>query len=266
MNRRFVLATAAFLFAAAAAPAQETDAIRVYLAGESSTIEPALDWAGWGIFVLVDDPGGADVLVLNGVIPDAAQIRKRLDEAAGLVLILGPEISPEEFTRATGVEAELQAAEDPVYPAPAAVYDGSVDWGIDWTSSPAVLDRSLVLTPLSTVRPFISGSDDDQWLIWGLPEGNNFVVDVYLGKDENPEFRGWEYYHYLIYQLVVRAAGREPMEYAEYPGAILPRGTSNDALIFVLGILAVVAVSVAVVVWRVRHTPPDENPQDNRQD
>jgi hypothetical protein len=264
MRRSIVLLVTA-VFLTAAAPAQESGLLRVYVAGESSTVSPALDWAGWGIFVLVDDPAQADVLLLNGEIPDADLVRKKLSEEAGLVLILGPQISSAEFTRATGVEAELQPAEDPVHPLPAAVSGESVDWQIDWESAPAVEERSLVLTPLSTVRPLISASEDGQWLIWGLPGETAFVVDFFLGQDDNPQFRDWEYYNYLIYQLVIRAASREPLGYAEYPGAIIPGSTGSDALIFGLVILVVAGLIVLFIVrrtqWIVPEEPPESDPQ-----
>jgi hypothetical protein len=51
------------------ARARASDAVRVYIAGDSATVRPALDLAGRGAFTVVVDPLQADVLVLNGKIP-----------------------------------------------------------------------------------------------------------------------------------------------------------------------------------------------------
>ncbi len=192
MHRCIIPLFAAVLLFAEAVPARASTGLRVYIAGESSTVYPALDWAGWGVFILVDDPARADVLLLNGAIPDAGLVRTRLAGGAGLVLILGSEITSTAFLEATNVEATLQPADDPVHPVELAVPGEPMRWQIEWNQSPPVRERSRVMTPISSVQPLLSASEDGDWLIWSLPGGKAFIVDIFLGKDDNPEFREWE--------------------------------------------------------------------------
>jgi hypothetical protein len=204
-----------FLALVEASPARTSTELRVYIGGESSTVYPALDWAGWGVFILVDDPDRADVLLLNGTIPDPGRVRSRLEEGAGLVLILGPQISSEQFSQATNVPVTLEPADAAVHPVEIPLLGDNFQWRIEWDTAPAVRERSRVMTPVSSVQPRIAGREDGDWLIWSLPGGTAFIVNFYLGKEENAAFRGWEYYYYLIYSLVARAGGREPLDFAE---------------------------------------------------
>jgi hypothetical protein len=245
-----------------ASPARASAELRVYIGGESSTVYPALDWAGWGVFILVDDPDRADVLLLNGAIPDPERVRSRLEAGAGLVLILGRQISSEQFSRATNVPVTLEPADAAVHPVEIAVVGEDFQWQVEWETAPAVRERSRVMTPVSSVQPLVAGRDDGDWLIWSLPGGTAFIVDFYLGMEENTAFRGWEYYNYLIYSLVARAGGREPLDFAEYPGAVLPGTSGSGPLLFALALLAAVGLTVFFVVRRLRAAPP-EGPNSN---
>jgi hypothetical protein len=246
------------------ASAQESGLLRVYIGGEESTVYPALNWAGWMVFVLVDAPDDADVLLLNGTIPDADTVHGRLEEGAGMVLILGPDITSEQFTQATGIPVTLEPADDPVHPREPLVFGEPVLKQIPWSRAPMLRERSRVMTPVSSVTPMISGTEDGDWLIWSLPGGTVFIVDFHLGKADNSDFREWEYYNYLIYQLVVRAGGREPLDYAEYPGAILPAASGNGPLLFTLALLVAVGLLVFFVIRRLSTTPPEETSESLR--
>jgi hypothetical protein len=255
-----LLLPACLLLAAKPASAQETGLLRVYLAGESSTVYPALNWAGWMTFVIVEEGQEADVLLLNGVIPDPDLVRVRLAEGAGLVLILGPDVSSETFTRATNVPVTMEPADNPVRAREAAVSGEPVLTQVEWDSAPPLRERSRVMTPVSSVQPLVSSAEDGDWLIWSLPGGTAFIVDFHLGKGDNAEFRKWNQYNYLIYQLVARAGGQAPLDFAEYPGAVLPGASGNGPLLFALGLLGAVGLAVLIVIFRLRSTPPETPP------
>ncbi len=65
-------------------------------------------------FRLVSDPAQADVLVLNGAIPDPEGLAARVREGAGLVLILGPDLSARDVEALLGFPVALTAREEPL--------------------------------------------------------------------------------------------------------------------------------------------------------
>ena len=177
-----------------------------------------------------------------------------------MVLVLGPDISSAQFAQITDIPVTLEPVDDPVRPREPAVFGEPVLKEIPWSRAPALRERSRVMTPVSSVEPLVSGTENGDWLIWRLPGGTVYIVDFYLGKDDNSAFREWEYYNYIIYQLVERAGGREPLDYAEYPGAVLPAASGNGPLLFILALLVAVGWVVFFVVRRLSTTPPETPP------
>ncbi len=246
------------LLLAKTSPADASGALRVFIAGESSTVRPALDLAGGGAFVLVDDPSRADVLLLNGAIPDAEAVRARLAEGVGLVLVLGPEISSAKFTEATTVDAALQPADAAVSLVDVAVTGEPIRRQIVWNGAPQVRERSRVEVSLSSVQPLVVAYEDGDWLIWRLQSGNAFIVNFYLGKDDNSQFREWAYYNYLIYHLVMRAGGRTPLDFADYPGSPVPHDAERNGLLIAMAMLVAAAFAVFFFVRRYSLRHPEE--------
>ncbi len=233
-----------------ATPARASDAVRVYIAGDSSTVRPALDLAGRGVFVVVDDPLQADVLLLNGKIPDPALVISRLSVGAGLVLILGPEITADAFRTATGIPVEFQSVDTAVSLAVVSRIGDPISRQIVWNGAPQVRARDQVLTPISSVQPLVTGYENGDWLIWSNSARKTFVVDFFLGADDNPQFRDWAYYNYLIYHLVTRAAGRTPDDFAVYAGSPVPHAAERNGLLAVMALLVVATFAVFVFVRR----------------
>jgi hypothetical protein len=56
---------------------------------------------------LVCDVSTADVYVLNGSAPDGSAIRTRVEQGAGMVLILGEKLSSSQLNSLLGVNASL---------------------------------------------------------------------------------------------------------------------------------------------------------------
>jgi O-antigen/teichoic acid export membrane protein len=244
------------LLFAAPQRADASAAIRVFIAGDSSTVRPALELAGEDAFLFVDDPAEADVLVLNGVIPDPAVVRARLEAGAGLVLILGPDISSEEFTGACGVAAAFTRTDDPVSLMEVPI-DDPIGRQIIWNGAPQVRERNRTETPISSVQPLVTGYEDGSWLIWRLQRDNAFIVNVFLGKDENPQFREWAYYNYLIYHLAMRAGGRPPLDFADYPGSPVPHEAQRDALLAAMALLVALSFCAFFAVRRYSKRHPE---------
>jgi len=131
-------------------PVDASAAVRVFLAGESSTVRPALELAGGDAIVFVEDANSADVILLNGVIPGAEAVRTRLEEGAGLVLILGPDISASDFTGLCGVPVAFTRTDEPASLV-AVPIDDPLRRQIVWNGAPQVRERNLVVTPISSV-------------------------------------------------------------------------------------------------------------------
>jgi O-antigen/teichoic acid export membrane protein len=238
------------------ATAQASAALRVFIAGEASTVRPALELAGGDAFVLVDSPNDADVLLLNGVLPDPEGIRARLGKGTGLVLILGPDVSAEAFADATGVKVALAQSDAPVSLVALPIED-PIGRQIVWNGAPQVRERDLVEMPVSAVQPLVTGYEDGSWLVWRLQSGNAFVVDFFLGKSDNPQFREWAYYNYLIYHLVTRAGGRTPLDYADYPGSPVPHDLERNILLIVMALLIAVSFAAFFFVRRYSKRHPE---------
>jgi len=238
------------LLLARATPVRASDAIRVYIAGDASTVRPALDLAGSGAFVITSDPAQADVLLLNGEIPDPELVNNRLQNSVGLVLILGPDISADAFGAATGIPVQFQPADAAVSFQDISRINDPISRQIVWNGAPQVRERRTVETPISSVQPLVNGFEDGSWLIWSIPARNTFVVNFFLGAENNPQFRDWAYYNYLIYHLVTRAAGRTPEDFAQYPGSPVPHAAERNILWIILAILIAATFAVFAAVRR----------------
>src|SRR5512145_1642756 len=89
-------------------PAFASNTIRIFYAGDpESSIRTALGLAPEGTFTFVDDPSQADVLVLNGNIPQSDDMIQRLSEGAGLLLILGENTTQEQVSAVLRIPVEM---------------------------------------------------------------------------------------------------------------------------------------------------------------
>ncbi len=171
-------------------------------------------------YTLVDDSDKAEVFVLNGEIPDANLIASKLQDGAGLVLIAGREMSFRELEvlfkyPVTGlglIENPATLVADEVY--------GKGDpliTEINWNDAPQIRERAVILTSApgkQFVR--IDGFVEVFLGTIGRDSERKFAIDAFLDEQHNLQFQEWKYFNYLIYHLVERAAGSEPMSYADY--------------------------------------------------
>ncbi len=234
-----------------ASPASADSTLRVYYAGEAGSVTTALGLAG---FSIVDDPAQADVLVLNGVIPDPQAAAAQIERGAGLVLILGPGLSAADVETVTGVRLALTPRSEAVSPIELDVED-SVTRDIIWNGAPQVRDRFQVDTPSSSVQPLVVGYETGEWLLWQARPGV-YVFNVFL-DDVNPQIQDWAYYNYLIYHLVTRAAGRTPLSFADYPASPVPHARERNILFVIMALLLTTVVVVFLLVRRYSRNHPE---------
>lgn len=205
-------------------PASADSSLRVYYAGEEGSVKTALELAD---FTFVDDPAQADVLVLNGLIPDPAAAAAQIERGAGLLLIFGPALTADDVTTVTGLPLTLTLRSQPVSPIELDVED-TITRDIIWNGAPQVRDRFEVQTPLSSVQPLVTGYETGEWLLWQARPGV-YIFNVFL-DDVNPQIQEWAYYNYLLYHLVERAAGQTPLSFADYPASPVPHERDRNLL------------------------------------
>ena len=238
----FPLLVVALLFLAVS-PASADTTLRVYYAGAEGSVTTALGLAG---FSRVNDPAQADVLVLNGVIPDPATAAAQIERGAGLVLILGPELTAADVEAVTSIPLTLTRRDDAVSLVELDV-DDSLTRDVVWNGAPQVRDRFQLETPVSSVQPLVTAYETGEWILWQARPGV-YILNIFL-DDVNPQIQEWAYYNYLIYHLVTRAAGQTPLSFAGYPASPVPHARERNILFAVMTLLL---VTVAVVFWLVR--------------
>ena len=232
-------------------PAFASNSIRVYYSGTAdSSVRAALELAPTGTFTFVDDPAQADVFVLNGNIPQTDAITKRLNEGAGLVLILGEAMSREGVSSILQFPVELSKADNAISLTNINVNDPLVK-EIIWNGAPQVRERYDIRTPISAIQPLVTSYETGEWVLWSAHGGKDFIFNAFLNK-ANPQIQEWAYFNYLIYHMTVRAAGQAPLSFADYPASPVPHALERDILWVVMGLM--IASTTIAFIWVRRYS------------
>jgi len=243
----------AFLFALAT-PAFASDNLSVYYFGDpNSSVLGALELAG---FTFVDDLEQADVILLNGYLPNVAEVASRVEAGVGLVLIMGSQVWFADVETVLGFPVELERRDTPVSLTEIKIND-PLTTEIIWNSAPQIRERVQTTTPISAVQPFVTAYEDDSWILWQV-RPNILVVNVFLENEEtNPQIQQWAYYNYLIYHLATRAAGQTPLSFEDYPGSPVPHTAERNALWGILGLLILTTFGAFFWVRRYSQNHPE---------
>lgn len=255
MQRRILLLITVALLLAVAQPVAAQDALRVYYAGPDDGVRTALNLAAdpavnsAGAFLLVPDPAQADVLVLNGTLPDRDATLQRLWEGAGLVLILGPDLSADDVSRLLGAPVYLEpAGADALSLSPIKRNGDPLLEQIEWTSAPQVRERLLFRGEKAALDPLVEGFGDASLILGAIPVEDGYLLTPFLGE-ANTQLQAWAYFNYLVYHLVARAGGASPLGYADYGGSPVPHARERAVL---FGSLAGMLLLAIVAFWLVR--------------
>jgi O-antigen/teichoic acid export membrane protein len=273
-----LLVTAALLLACAlptAAVAGPTDGqgfaaeptagpLRVYYAGPDGAVRTALELAADPAlnperpFELVADPAGADVLVLNGTVPDPERLADLVRQGAGLVLILGPELPAGAVEALLGVPVSLERRDDPLGLVAAAGASDPLLSEIQWTSAPQVRERLALSSPASDLQSLVLGFEDQSLAVSTrqVGQGRAYVLAPFLDA-ANPQLQGWAYFNYLVYHLVERAAGRSPLSFAGYGGSPVPHARERAVLFAALGGMLLLSLLAFWLVRRYSRAHPE---------
>jgi len=245
--------------------------------GPNGAVRQALDVAvGAGQVRLVDSLADAGVVVVcdAALSPEEAEAIGRAvhgtlrvgDESKGLVVFLGPHLQPPTLNallqRPAVITVEprddaraLVPASPPADPADAVLLDE-----IAWNSAPQVRERSRV-TGIAGLNPLVATVGDDEVVLGAvLPPtlrpppyqgggrgGQAYLFTAWLPDGEtspNVQFQQWAYFNYLVYALTVRAAGAQPLGYESYPGAPVPQGLAQWAIVGLVALMFLTTVSI----------------------
>ena len=258
MRRSISVLFVLFMLFSFVTPAQASSTIRIFYSGpETNGVHTALTLAPKGTFIFVTDPAQADVFVLNGSIPDPAAVAARLNAGAGLLLILGPDLTAKTVQTALGVPLTLEPRNDAVSLTNLPLDDPLVKQ-IIWNGAPQVRERSNIVTPMSSVQPLVTAYEDGEWVLWSAHGGKVFIFNAFLTNGFNPQIQEWAYFNYLIYHLVVRAAGQNPLSFADYPASPVPHTTERNILLGFMGLVLVTTFAAFFFVRRYSLRHPEE--------
>jgi hypothetical protein len=110
---------------------------------------------------ITDDPAQADVFLLNGILPangDLSLIAESIQSGAGLILILGPELSARDVSTLLGEPVLLEQQERATSLANVKHNEDPILKQIVWTSAPQVRERFVIA---SNLTPLVIGFEDN---------------------------------------------------------------------------------------------------------
>jgi O-antigen/teichoic acid export membrane protein len=268
MRKALVAALTILVLFSFAVPASAGNSINIFYAGpKDGGVYTALTLAPRGTFTFVDDPAVADVFVLNGSIPQPAAVSARVQAGAGLVLFMGPGITAADIETATGIPLQLEMKTDAVSLTTIKI-DDPLDKQIIWNGAPQVRDRMDVTTVLSSVQPLVTAYENGSWVLWRGNNPNIYFFNAFLASvtdpatqktvTMNPQIQEWAYFNYLVYHLVERAAGQEPLSFADYPASPVPHAFDRNLLLLLMAAIIITTFVTFYFVRRYSLNHPEE--------
>lgn len=262
MRKVFLLLLIFTYILVSVSPARAQNTILIYYAGSEGGLSQSLQLPG-NSFQRVPDLDQAQVLILNGVIPDPTQVADRVRQGAGLILIMGPDLSARQVEELFGGSITLTHQTEPLSLVTSAQSTDPLLKEIVWTSAPQVRERSSLSTIDSdalpaNLKPLVVGFEDNSLVLGNgsLGKGQVFLFTPYL-NGVNPQIQGWAYFNYFVYNLVTRAAGLAPLSFADYPDSPLPHQIERFAIIGLMAFLLVLSFTAFLFVRRYSLAHPE---------
>lgn len=257
----------AFLILPTVAHADEPP-IMVHYIGPSDAVQRMLELAP--SLEVTEYLDAAQVIVLNDGRLDSdrvAQIARAVQNGAGLVLIASPDLPDSTLSTLLGRPVTSQARDDAQTlqsidpPGPSLMNRLRRQSGLEESSHPLLSQINWRSAPQIRQRFTISGDGFDvlvQTYQSGEPvlaettlgSGIIYLLTPWLSAEANPQLQEWPYFNYLVYNLVTRAAGRSPGDFADYPVAPVPHASDRLALLGLVSLMLVTTVAVFLSVRR----------------
>lgn len=247
MRKCLIVLTLFSLLLYCSTPAFAAEIIQVFYAGPDGNVPTALSLSD--TIELVTDPLQADVFVLNGVTPDFDNVLIQVRQGAGMVLILGPDVSASDMEPFTG-PVNVTVKEEPLSMVAAGGMTDPLITAITWTSSPQVRSRSVLSGETTLLDPIVVGFEEPETILssGNLGEGRVFLLNIHL-EEANPQFQDWAYFNYFIYHLTSQAGGQTPLDFASYSASPVPHKTDRVVLLSVMTGLVLLSF---LIFWFVR--------------
>ncbi len=241
----------------------EAGTVRMYYAGPPGGVSEALGLAArFENYRLVDDLGEASIIVLNNTLTDAQAVRARVEQGAGLLVILGPDIGTDDLGELLGAnDLILVALSDPETAEPLSLQgldgDNPLLEAVVWESAPQIRARSVITG--GGLEPLVVGFEDGALVLGNkqVGQGTVFVLTAHLtGNDVNPQIQDWAYFNYLIYYLITQGSGQTPRPFADYPGTPVPHTTERAVMFAILAGMLAIAATAFILVRRYSRANP----------
>jgi O-antigen/teichoic acid export membrane protein len=223
----------------------------VFYFGPDGPVKTALTLTG---FTITQNLASADLILLNNAMPDAQAVAARLQAGTGVVLVMGPDLTPEQIGTLLGVPVILEPQAEPITLKQRSSLPGSPLNQILWNTAPQIRERIRVSAPdggaLQGLEALIIGLESGESLIATASSGQGrlLLVSAQLGA-ENKQFNEWGYFNYMIYSLGMQAAGRQPLSFADYPASPVPH--PRERIVLYLSLSAMLATA-GLAFWLVR--------------
>ena len=234
--------------------AQENPVL-VYYAGPQDAVFTALTLSSQ--ISIVSSPQDAQVLVLNGEIPNPQWVAQRFQEGCGVLLIFGEKIQPNQITPLLGQIETFEHKEDPASLNPINTSPSLLLDQIVWTSAPQVRERFVLNAP--ALQPIVEDYDTHETILGQISNGpgNLFLLTASLENDANSQIQDWAYFNYLVYALVLSAADRTPLSFADYPASPVPHTQQQIPLFILLALIVLVSFTIFYFVRRYSKKHPE---------
>ncbi len=236
--------------------AASPDGLAIRYFGLDDHVKQALDLIPEVTFV--EHLDAAQVIVVNdaGLSEyEAEAIVQAVNEGRGLVLLLGPQLTAPALQAILGEDVGWEERADAQTVQAVPGLDDPLIAQVTWNSAPQVRDRST-LTGLdleALVKTYETGET-----VLGrtkLGQGTAYVITAWLSGENNPHFKDWPYFNYLIYHLAVRTTGGFPDAYADYLASPVPHATARRAVVVVIVLMlgTTVVAYLALRRYALRH-------------
>jgi O-antigen/teichoic acid export membrane protein len=229
--------------------------VRIFYSGSEGTLKQSLllDTDA----VLTSDASQADILFINGALIDITSIRSRVEDGAGLVLVLGADTSADDLSTLLAAPVSVKPVSTPLSLVASQEASDSLLSQIVWTSSPQIRERYQLTIPDFTI--LVEGYEDHS-LVLGegkLGQGHVFLLNTFM-DGANPQIQEWAYFNYLVYSLARQSAGLTPLNYADYPGSPVPHAKDQQILFIILGALLTMSIVAFFLVRRYSRAHPEQ--------
>jgi len=223
----------------------------VWYLGSKGRVSQALELVPDVTFV--ERPDEAQVLVVNDAALDeqeAQLIGRAIREGKGLLLILGPQLTPTALCTILGAEIDLGKRDDAQTLQAVPGLADPLLTQVAWKSAPQVRARSLFRG--IAIEALVTTHETGEVALGRTTVGRGtvYLMTAWLSGGHNPQFKEWAYFNYLIYHLSARAAGFPPQSFADYPASPVPHRTARLAILLAVVLMLSGTICAFLVLRR----------------